>query len=70
MGSGSPVVSPTSTGDACGGPTGELDSTNHIPRADEPAFDSLPHEVREFLATDDIAGTAGEVPPPGVRSTR
>jgi pimeloyl-ACP methyl ester carboxylesterase len=33
----------------------ELDSNNHILRADEPAFDRLLHEEREFLATDDIA---------------
>jgi DNA-binding SARP family transcriptional activator/pimeloyl-ACP methyl ester carboxylesterase len=31
----------------------ELDSSNHILRADEPAFARLMHEVREFLATSD-----------------
>jgi hypothetical protein len=30
----------------------ELESKNHILRADEPAFDRLLHEVRDFLATD------------------
>jgi DNA-binding SARP family transcriptional activator/pimeloyl-ACP methyl ester carboxylesterase len=34
----------------------ELDSKNHILRADEPAFGSFLHEVRGFLATDAAAG--------------
>jgi pimeloyl-ACP methyl ester carboxylesterase len=36
----------------------ELDSSNHILRADEPAFGSLLHEVRAFLATDGAVGAA------------
>ena len=55
----------------CGGRSGTLDaSVNAVQISVEPAFDGLLHEVREFLATDDIACTAGEVPPLGVRSTR
>ncbi len=34
----------------------EVDSNNYILRANERAFDSLLHEVREFLATDGVSG--------------
>ncbi len=37
----------------------ELDSNNHILRADEPAFAHLLHEVRDFLATGHGASAAG-----------
>ena len=33
----------------------ELESKNHILRADEPTFHRLLHEVRDFLATDGAA---------------
>jgi DNA-binding SARP family transcriptional activator/pimeloyl-ACP methyl ester carboxylesterase len=36
----------------------ELDSKNHILRTDEPAFERLMHEVSQFLATDNVRGTA------------
>lgn len=41
----------------------ELESKNHILRADEPAFDRLLHEVRDFLATDGTAGAAMQEQP-------
>ena len=40
----------------------ELESRNHILRADEPAFDRLLHEVRDFLATDHAAVATQEQP--------
>jgi hypothetical protein len=33
----------------------ELDSSNHILRADERAFDSLLHEIREFLGAGRVS---------------
>jgi len=36
----------------------ELNSKNHILRADEPAFEMLMDEVNQFLATDNVPGPA------------
>jgi pimeloyl-ACP methyl ester carboxylesterase len=41
----------------------ELESKNHILRADEPAFDRLLHEVRDFLAADGAADAAMQEQP-------